>query len=276
MCLLTVLPMPGLFDAKTYERLENGAEVNPHGFGWGVVSGNRVVTGKSMNAEEAIEDFYDAYTMATGPAMFHSRFATHGSKGLDNVHPFPVGKMRDTYIAHNGIMPVESHPGKDDDRSDTRVFADDILPRNYRRLDSVKVQEHLSTWLRGNKIAVLTTNRAYRRQLYVFGLKAGEWVDGVWFSNGDHEGWKNYRHFAIDEYTWTGALANKTSVSKECIFCESVDIDTMNYCKMCTTCQDCLEAETACLCMVPDGEADDSTESTSKEVELYGGPYVLG
>lgn len=242
MCMLTVFPLPDLMTPAMVTRLENGAEINDDGHGWAVVTNGHIVSGKSLSKLTAVREFCNAYEHATGPAMFHSRWATHGEKTLANTHPFPVRKLRDTYVAHNGIMPMEALPQKWDVRSDTRVFADDILPIKYRRLDSPKVREHLGAWLKGNKIAILTTNRELRRNLYVFGLELGDWVDGVWFSNSDHEG---YSH------RWL-----KTDASDEaCIWCKQKTVSAWDICECCGTCQDCMEPEKTCQCFVPANES---------------------
>lgn len=241
MCMLTVFPMPGLLDEKTIERLSNGAQTNDDGHGWAVVVGSQILTGKSMDATLAIEGFARAYSRATGPALFHSRWATHGETTVANTHPFPVRKIRDTYVAHNGIMPAESHPEKWDTRSDTRIFADDILPQRFRHLDSQTTRDRLDKWLGGNKIAILTTNRKYDRQLYVFGLERGYFEDGVWFSNDDYEG-KTYR--------WLSGLRDTGHewIDDECNFCARKSINEWGYCEVCTTCQDCFSPMRECQC----------------------------
>lgn len=238
--MLTVYPMPGLLDDKAIERLENGAQINGDGSGWAVITGDQIITGKSMDSTTAIEGFARAYHRATGPALFHSRWATHGSKNTSNVHPFPVRKIRDTYVAHNGILPSDAHPGKWDDRSDTRIFADEILPQQYRHLDSERTRERLDKWLGGNKIAVLSTNRKYQRQLYVFGLEMGTWADGVWYSNDDFEGYGSWfnRHSG-GKHEWS---------EEECNFCNRKSITEWGYCEVCTTCQDCFMTARECLC----------------------------
>lgn len=258
MCLLTVFPMPDLMTNAQEERLMNGGDCNPHGHGWAVVTGSRITVGKSLDLEHAVETFREAYERATGPALFHSRWATHGAKDLANTHPFPVRKLHNTYLAHNGIMPAESCPTGADTRSDTRVFADDILPIRYRRLDSPKVRANLSMWLRGNKVAVLTTNRAFRRQLYVFGLAAGEWQDGVWFSNNDHSGW-HYR-WASDSKPYEDVL---------CEWCHSKTVNAWAICDTCHTCQDCLEPERSCLCFTgPEQSTAPAVLEAAKEVDF--------
>lgn len=266
MCLLTVFPMPDLWSDKMEERLLNGEELNPHGSGWAVVIGKSIVTGKSLDGAKAVADFAEAYSRATGPALFHSRWATHGGKNTDNVHPFPIGgNIGRTYVAHNGIMPMESLPAADDPRSDTRVFADEILPRKFARLDSPKVREYLGKWLGGNKIAVLTTNRRYQRSVYIINAELGEWVDGVWFSNGDHEGWSKYAQYlgkwgaaekyADDEYPYIvgGSSADRLAEEsgEECVWCHSDKVNAWDICEVCGTCQDCWEPGRDCQCYTP-------------------------
>jgi len=233
--------MPDLLDQAMEERLDNGAECNPDGHGWAVIVGKHIITGKSMSADEAILTFRMAYREATGPALFHSRWATHGSKNLSNVHPFLVRKISDTFVAHNGIMPESSHPLGADLRSDTRVFADDILPIRYKRLDKPTVRESLSGWLKGNKIAILTTNPRFERNLYMFGTEGGDWVDGVWFSNGDHEGYARYGK-------WLGQSYRGQFADDECLWCKQLKVNLWDICEGCGTCQKCFEPQDLCEC----------------------------
>lgn len=274
MCLLTVFPMPDLLDDKTIGRLYNGADSNPDGHGWAVVAGNRMLVGHSMSEDDAIQAFADAYReFATGPALFHSRFATHGTTNLANTHPFKAGNLTDTYVAHNGILPKDAHPGEGDWRSDTRIFAEDILPKKYVRLDSPKVRGHLDDWMGYNKIAVLTVNPRFRRNLYLFGIDRGEFADGVWFSNDDYNG-RYRRWFARQEAAssfgyggWSGlgsggwdvddavpatsvpaADSSSDDDDEACVWCHMKTVNVANVCECCGTCQDCYEPYRECQC----------------------------
>lgn len=260
MCLLTVFPMPDLLDGPMTARLENGAWLNPDGSGWAVIQGDHIVTSRSLKGDDAVETFVEAYEHATGPALFHSRWATHGEKFLSNVHPFPVRKLRDTFVAHNGIMPTDSWPELNDIRSDTRVFADDILPIKYRQLDNSKVRANLEHWLDGNKIAILTTNPKFRKNLYMFGMNRGEWVDGVWFSNSDHEGYKSRWITREDKYA-----------DEHCVYCTEKSINDWNACDICGTCQDCFEPMRSCDCFSGPVDKDAPPTFMGGTTTTYGG-----
>lgn len=210
MCLLTYFPPNAAVDT---ERLTCGAECNPHGHGYAIVTADgRVFIDHSMTPTALITNF--AALRALFPdshALFHSRITTHGSTNLSNCHPFQVVGPRggQTILAHNGILPVDCQPKGKDNRSDTRILAEDMiwsrwskfrLPTRGRRkppvtrrwLDSPEVRADIERWLgRGSKVLVLTTNPRMAQTAYLFNEQLGEWVDGVWYSNSSHEPWKS-------------------------------------------------------------------------------------
>lgn len=57
------------------------------------------------------------------PAIIHYRYATHGSKGLDMVHPFEI--IKGVYLIHNGI--VDAPQDTDKSQSDTARLARHVL-----------------------------------------------------------------------------------------------------------------------------------------------------
>lgn len=186
MCMLTFFPPSAPVDEQA---LRNGSVVNNDGHGWAVIDGGGLLihTGHSMDFEEALTGFLDA--RAAHPdtdALFHSRITTHGSTNLDNCHPFRVPGVRDTVVGHNGILPCHPvHPLKDR-RSDTRLFAEDILMRRFPALDSPKTQQRLTTWMGWSKILILTVDPRFKKSAYLFGELSGEWVKGVWYSNSGY------------------------------------------------------------------------------------------
>ena len=106
MCMLCVAA-PGLVPDR--EKLENSALNNPHGFGWAIAipSENRILQERTMNADDSINRFLEMRSYyPEGYAMWHARYATHGSKTVENCHPFAVGNDERTYLAHNGILDI--------------------------------------------------------------------------------------------------------------------------------------------------------------------------
>lgn len=185
MCMLTYFPPRAEVNV---DRLRNGSITNNDGHGWAVIhtDGLVILTGHSMTFDEALEGFVAARLLHPNTdAMFHSRYTTHGLTNLANCHPFTVPKLRDTVVAHNGVLPC--HPLKGDLRSDTRLFAEDILRQRFPALDSPKTMKRLEQWMGYNKILILTVDPRYRLNAYLVKGNLGEWVDGVWYSNSGYE-----------------------------------------------------------------------------------------
>lgn len=209
MCLLTYFPPNAVVNT---ERLSCGAACNPHGHGFAIVTASgEVIVDHAMTPTALIERF--AALREEHPdshALFHSRITTHGSTTLENCHPFQVVGPRggQTILAHNGILPTDCQPRKGDRRSDTRILAEDMLwkrwsthrlpslgskrPRFTKRwLDAPQVRASIEKWLgTGSKVLVLTTNPRLSQTAYLFNERLGDWVDGVWYSNGSYETWK--------------------------------------------------------------------------------------
>ncbi|MFE3000052.1 hypothetical protein ACFXG4_34265 [Nocardia sp. NPDC059246] len=88
MCLLTFFP-PGATPDLT--ALRNGARVNKDGHGFAVVTETSVLVGRGMDAEEVLDEFAAVRARYPDrPALFHSRYATHGAVSIDNCHPLPA------------------------------------------------------------------------------------------------------------------------------------------------------------------------------------------
>lgn len=241
MCILSYFPPDTPIDGQA---LINGGISNPHGHGWAiVVNDSFIVMDKSLDLTEAVEKFDTARARYPGgPALFHSRWATHGSMGVENVHPFLVGGSHRTVVAHNGILPQSAHPTRGDRRSDTRKFAEEILPRQFRNLDRAGSRYALTKWCgTGNKLVILTVDPRYRCSAYLVNEDAGQWdtATGIWYSNGSY----------MDYPSWYGLRSVRVSVQGEpCEVCRVGVSDRNGYCEVCRSCQDCEEPIRNCLC----------------------------
>lgn len=182
MCLITFVPAGVLPDLTA---LVMGAVVNPHGHGWAVLTDTAVVTGHGMHPEQVIAEFADTRDKyPDGPAVFHSRWATRGIIGPGNCHPFPLGRDRRTWLVHNGTLPKRVHPGPYDPRSDTRIAAQEYLPRQpFGSVDTRRGFRGLESWLGTGKLVLLSIDPAYSHRSYVFNEHLGVWDAGIWYSN---------------------------------------------------------------------------------------------
>lgn len=282
MCMLCVIP-PNVLPSR--EKLENSALNNPDGFGFAIAipKENRILCERTMNADESINRFLEMRAKyPDGYAIWHSRLATHGRKDVSNCHPFAVGGDERTYLAHNGILPVLEDAK--DERSDTRIFAEDLLGRigGVLALDNPQVWNLLEDFTTGSKIAILTVDPDAEHQLYLLHADKGKYdSSGVWWSNDSCylETWYSKYYSAPT----TGAsvthaasmLEEEEGAWLECRVCEEVKDywtaltkNEQDYCPTCGSCYECDAFHTNCLCYVKGGRTYDY------RTDNYGGWYA--
>lgn len=270
MCILVVCE-PNSTPSKS--DLTAGACANPHGYGFAIHAGDKIISERSMSAKKSIARFLELREQyPNGYAMWHARYATHGVKNEQNCHPFVVGDDERTYLAHNGVLDITIH--KSDKRSDTRVFAEDTLPKigGVSALDDDNVWIMVESWAKGSKIAILTCDPIAKHPLYLINEKAGTWDnEGIWWSNQSHKRTALVPPTSIYAYTkpyvpsttataWsldddytTWAGEKEDDESEVCPYCDTLaDLHENPY--YCTTCQSCYDCGTIiheCLCYIP-------------------------
>lgn len=260
MCILSYLPP----DADTdMDGLENGCLSNPDGHGWAIAHNGLIVMGRHLSADEALTKFALARKKYRGPAIFHSRYMTHGRVSVENTHPFMVGGSHQTVLAHNGILPKAAHPVGQDGRSDTRKFADEILPRQFAKLDKRSVQKSLAKWCgAGNKLVILTVDPKYQSTAYIVNQAAGEWDSktGIWHSNADYRApfgrWTKFTSKTTKSESATANVAKSAEESaavfsgttRMCDLCGMGAINRMGYCTACESCDYCTQVQEDCIC----------------------------
>jgi glutamine amidotransferase len=256
MCLLVVCNPNS---TPTKDELTTGACKNPHGFGFAIDTGNGIISERSMSAKKSIARFLELREQyPNGYAMWHARYATHGVKNELNCHPFKIAGQYDTYLAHNGVLDILIP--KDDKRSDTRILADELLPRlgGVSALDDDYVYDMISSWSSGSKIAVMTNDPSAQYKIYIINESAGSWDDkGIWWSNSSHKATPTYTYepsvydivVADNHFEPTAYEDNKF----ECPNCEAlIDLwESELYCLMCECCFDCSAQFLDCLCYNP-------------------------
>ncbi|GAA4474563.1 hypothetical protein GCM10023170_097000 [Phytohabitans houttuyneae] len=251
MCLLTFLP-PGV--QPHLPSLTNGSLVNDDGHGFAIVTGDGLLVHRGMDAVAVIDAFAEARSRyPAGPALFHSRFGTHGHAVLANCHPLRVGGDDRTVIAHNGVLPAIVQPAKKDPRSDTRIAAEVFLPA-FGPLHRRGVRLRLQRWMgKYNKMVILTVDRRFREHAYLLNEAAGTWDGGIWYSNDGYLPAPGY-HFYDD--WWAEELASRHGMDRmpavdTCANCCALTSFADGYCHTCGCCLDCRQPREECLCYTP-------------------------
>ena len=249
--------------------LEVSCDNNPDGFGWALHTGTQLLTGRSMDSTTALTTFEDTLRLHPGAhALFHSRWATHGTRNEENCHPFWVGEEKQTIMAHNGVLNIPMP--KNEWRSDTRFYAEEHLsPRPMAFLDKPKKFAKLEHQIRGSKFVIFTLEDT-RKPFYIVNEDDGHWVNGTWWSNSSYlKHQYNYGFAAVGKVEWF----DKEGFLDEdyCPMCatqlDSQERNFYGYCKTCETCLDCYEFIDTCLCY-------SGASNMEYEVEEVEGMYV--
>ena len=263
MCLLTYLPSGRQPDLSA---LETGAALNPHGHGYALITnpttdtaddrgGKRLLVVKGLDAEEILERFdHDRRTHPAGPALFHSRWRTHGLTDDANCHPFTLGNDPRTVIAHNGVLPAVVRPGRNDPRSDTRIAAEDYLPALgplHLRRNRLAVERWMGP---DNLMVLLTTNPRYRHPVYLLNETSGLWTDGIWYSNDTYLPPPPPRHLGWTRSwdPWDDARSRPPGMGMlTCASCGDQADPEQEWCPWCGNCWSCAEPPDHCPCWPP-------------------------
>lgn len=263
MCLLTYFP-PNI--QPDISALYTGAYSNSDGHGYAIVNGDDLIVQHSMEIDLIKQFEKDRRRHSQGPAMFHSRWATHGAKDLNNCHPFSIGRDSRTVIAHNGVLP--SVPSRSDWRSDTRYAADVVIPKKFGSLRYFKTRKRVEKWMGGgNKIVILTTDHSFKSPAFILNEDAGEWEDGIWYSNSMYKPYgKKYSIKKNEDWAyWTSKgvydLDDDIPISPTVINLDLLDTDYMRCtncnaivaledddCVYCGKCIDCGMEFYSCMC----------------------------
>lgn len=283
MCMITYIP-GGV--AIPWIGIYNGATWNEDGQGWACATPDGIFMGKSFSVDDSLDALYEVRRQYPScPALFHSRWATHGELSDRNIHPFFVGKRQDTVLAHNGILPTAFHPKGKNWRSDTNIFAqwlgrhENILSRRGRQV----IGEMIGSY---NKLVILTNSPVYDKPRgFIVNAKAGDWDEGCWFSNYDYcTSWKYKKPTTTNQgqsWLWDGidsgesegktgsgtgyssirviggksisdmkAIVEAAILEPECPACKrrgGVEPEA-NVCLSCDYCLDCMSPMSSCLC----------------------------
>lgn len=244
MCLLIALNPGASLDR---ERILIAADNNPDGFGFAIHAGDHLLRFRSMDIHETLDEWEFLRKQYDGAAIFHLRWATHGTVDLSNCHPFEIAHDSRMMLAHNGVLPIAAKNG----RSDTRILAETNLAESDPSwLDDPALVADMENYLGGSKLAILSVHPDNTQDMYVLNEDLGHWDGDVWYSNYSYEAPKVPTHL-----NWT------SSSVKEDLFsgCEFVEcdhcgleylIDTECGAQLCPECESCYWCGPTCYCPI--------------------------
>lgn len=196
MCLIIASPEGKLIEDAVVDR---GYHDNPHG--WGIMrsDGTRIRASRGMD----FKGFRASYETLNGePYVIHFRWATHGTTGLDNCHPFKINKK--LYVAHNGVLSDSVAPQIRKDMSDTWHYAQKLrnLGLHVNNLEATipEIEKEIGAH---NKLAFMTSSG----EIKIANRHQGVEHSGVWLSNDnslDKEyDWRKWMHGSGSRYCYT-------------------------------------------------------------------------
>lgn len=209
MCVIVRQPV-GL--SLNRNEVEDMFTTNPDGLGIMWAENGHVAVAKALpdNEAHAWEFYHKHCGQADREYLIHFRLATHGNITMANCHPIRV--TGEIGLMHNGIMRCVEEDKKND-RSDTRVFAEDylapILKKNPGLMDEPALVEMMEHFVGGANIVALMRNDG---QVVMLNGDLGEHYKGMWVSNKYWEwGGYNHKHWSMTDSWrdyWKGETVN--------------------------------------------------------------------
>jgi hypothetical protein len=185
MCIAIINTSEGnVISKKTFQQCWNN---NTHGAGISAVINGKIVVDKELKDWERLYDVYAKWREDKSlNIMLHFRISTHGSRNLDNCHPFMVNKG--LVFCHNGII---GQVDTSNDKSDTVAFNEQYLkslPNGFAFNPAIK--QLLLDRIGYSKLVFLTSENKYS----IVGEKRGLWDGGNWYSNDSYKpsAWIDY------------------------------------------------------------------------------------
>lgn len=236
--------------------LRTGFESNPHGAGYMYFDDDNILCiEKCMNFEEFIDSYEEHWLQYGGvsPFAIHFRWATHGARNLDNVHPFAMND--NVAVMHNGILDCHID---DTAMSDTASFVKNYLtalPTNW--YDNDYLFDMVEQYCAGSKLIVFSNEVDAEFPAYILNEHSGHWKDEVWYSNSSYEKQKSLYAPMLGNYTsLLGKSAKQSAIVFEnediidlskCELCDSIQM-IEGMCYDCATCNLCFMTENDCMC----------------------------
>lgn len=203
MCLIIDRPTGRVVPT---EYLTTGLFSNPDGWGIMWAARGEIVALRGLPPSE----FWDAWKEAPPDrdVAVHFRWATHGTKALDNVHPFIYKDA--VAVMHNGIIDIDR--SADPRLSDTAHYVERVVgPWVTRNPTALQYAELLAPDIAGSRLLLLDRLGVRAR------VNEARWTlrNGVWYSNADNFSERSLRYWPITARVERGRQADSDSWDRE-------------------------------------------------------------
>lgn len=183
MCLIAYKP-----DATadfSNNKFHNAANINRDGLGVMWVEDGRVQVEKEVGNQTNISKLYRKHKHKTTYAL-HLRFATHGTKDLDNCHPFQILDKdvhgKDLWMMHNGV--IHDVAITDKTKSDTYHFVHTymamLLENNPELIYNDNFKYFVQKYIGGSNKLLFMDNEA---NVIIMNESSGGWREKCWLSS---------------------------------------------------------------------------------------------
>lgn len=192
MCIAIVKPEGTVISDETLIECYTN---NPDGAGIAYARDNHIVIVKGIfSTKELIKQVRKAEQVAEGAMLIHCRIGTSGPNNKVNCHPHIVNDQ--CVLIHNGILDIDVP--KNSKVSDTILYIQEFLkelPKDFMHNKAMTklIEDHIGSH---NKFCLLDNKGNYT----IINEKAGEWEDGIWYSNWSYIGYRGYTFKDYEQY----------------------------------------------------------------------------
>lgn len=176
--------------------METAFDNNDDGAGFAYPHKGKVIIEKGFMTFDAFWDAIEPHM--DKPMAIHFRWSTHGLVDESNCHPFAITDS--LAMIHNGV--ISGVEITDKDKSDTRTFVDDYVKPIHKGNSKFIYSDYGNRTLQacigsGSKLVFINKKGNH----VIVNEQAGEWQDGIWYSNKSHQEIKvRYSNFSYSPY----------------------------------------------------------------------------
>ena len=215
MCVALYIPKN---KTVSEQRLQEAYNANPDG--WGLMLAYvDILHNKGIGDFEEFLKSYNLSKKLNEDTILHFRTASSGGIDPEYCHPHFVNKNL-AFVQNGNLFEFSNYmPGRNDSKTDIQRFNDEVLkklPDNFLHIPEIRQALEKYNKECFSKMIFMDNEG----NVDIINESAGEWVDGVWFSNGGIENYTGYGYsgayyYNADDVRHKGGLISIQMFSEE-------------------------------------------------------------